>query len=150
MITRGITKEDFDQIVSVMDDWWGGPAGVRPLPIFYYEWGEFALIVEDAGSLAGFLLGFVTQKSPRTAYVHVIGIAPPYRRRGVGRMLYDEFARRGEAQGASVMKAITTPGNEGNIEFHRAMGFSVVEDTDYAGPGRARFVFTRPLRGIAN
>jgi ribosomal protein S18 acetylase RimI-like enzyme len=145
MQTRGITKDDFDEIVSVMDQWWGGPAGLQPLPIFYYEWGDDALIMEENGRMVGFLLGFVTQRQPRIGYVHLVGIHPQFRRRGVGRALYEEFARRAEAHGASAIKAITSPGNEGSVEFHRALGFKIEDVPDYAGPGRARFVFARAL-----
>jgi ribosomal protein S18 acetylase RimI-like enzyme len=145
MQTRGITKADYDEIVTQMDHWWGGPAGVKPLPIFYYEFGEHALIVEEAGSMIGFLLGFVTEGHPRVAYVHLIGIHPQYRRRGVARMLYEEFAKRAESRGAAKMKAITTAGNEGSVEFHRALGFGIEEVPNYAGPGFGRYVFTREL-----
>jgi hypothetical protein len=43
------------------------------------------------------------------------------------------------------MKAITTPGNEGSIRFHVAVGWRVQEIDDYAGPGRRRIVFTKQL-----
>jgi hypothetical protein len=43
------------------------------------------------------------------------------------------------------MKAITTPGNEGSIRFHLALGWGVQEIDDYAGPGRRRIVFTKQL-----
>lgn len=145
MHTRGITKEDFDQIVTVMDQWWGGPAGTHPLPIFFYEFGDHALITEDNGMMVGFLLGFVTERSPRVGYIHLVGIHPQFRRRGVARSLYEEFARRAEDQGAVLLKAITTVGNEGSVAFHRALGFTVERVSDYAGPGRDRYVFTRTL-----
>jgi ribosomal protein S18 acetylase RimI-like enzyme len=145
MRTRGITKEDFDEIVSVMDQWWGGPSGTRPLPIFFYEFGAHALITEEDGTMVGFLLGFITDRQPRVGYVHLVGIHPHFRRRGVARALYEEFARRAEAEGAVLLKAITTVGNEGSVEFHRALGFRIEEVADYAGPGRARYVFTRTL-----
>lgn len=145
MLTRGITKDDYDEITQVMDHWWGGPVGIQPLPIFFYEWGDDALIVEESGQMVGFLIGFLTQRPPRVAYVHLVGIHPQFRRRGVGKALYEEFARRGEDQGATSIKAITSPGNQGSVEFHRALGFKIEEVQDYAGPGRARFVFTRAL-----
>jgi ribosomal protein S18 acetylase RimI-like enzyme len=78
-------------------------------------------------------------------YIHLVGIHPQFRRRGVARALYEEFARRAEAQGATQLKAITTIGNEGSVEFHRAMGFRCEEVEDYAGPGRARYVFLRDV-----
>lgn len=43
------------------------------------------------------------------------------------------------------MKVITTPGNAASIAFHRAMGMDAVDVPDYAGPGRARVVFSALL-----
>jgi signal transduction histidine kinase len=43
------------------------------------------------------------------------------------------------------MKAITTPGNQGSLEFHRALGYRVEMVPNYAGPGRDRYVFAREL-----
>jgi len=145
MRIRGITKSDYDSIVSVMDAWWGGPSALKPEPFLFYELGHHALVAEDDGEMTGFLLGFVTDREPRCAYVHLIGIDPDRRRRGIARALYEEFARRGRELGATSLKAITTVGNEGSVDFHRALGFSVVQDPNYAGEGRARYVFTRVM-----
>lgn len=152
MLIRGITKADFDQVASVLDRWWGGPSREQAHPIFFYELGKFALIAEDriggsteAGPLIGFLLGLVSEGPESTAYVHLVGIHPDHRRRGVGKRLYEVFVERAARAGAQRVKAITNVGNEGSIEFHRALGFAVENDPDYAGPGRARVVFTRPI-----
>ncbi|MEZ4251804.1 MAG: hypothetical protein R3B99_26640 [Polyangiales bacterium] len=32
---RGIEKADFDYLVSVLDQWWGGPAGQRAHFVFF-------------------------------------------------------------------------------------------------------------------
>lgn len=145
MIIRGIKKDDFDYVVSVLDRWWGGPSGERAHPIFFYELGEMALIAEEDGEVAGFLLGFLAPTQPPVAYVHLVGIHPDHRRRGVGKDLYEHFTRRARAAGAERIKAITTVGNEGSIRFHEALGFTVREDPDYAGAGRSRVVFTKDL-----
>lgn len=145
MQIRGITKRDFDHVVSVLDRWWGGPSREQAHPIFFYELGEHALIADDEGEVIGFLLGFVSPASPRVAYVHLVGIHPEHRRRGVGKRLYEVFLERASEAGASRVKAITNVGNEGSIEFHRALGFDVTEDADYAGPNRTRVVFTKEL-----
>ena len=145
MITRGITQRDFHELVSVIDYWWGGPTSALAHPLFFHELGSNALIVEDEGRMVGFLLGFVADGEPRTGYIHLVGIDPGYRRRGVGRELYESFARNVSAKGATRLKAITTPGNTGSVEFHRALGYAVHEVPDYAGPGRSRYVFTRDL-----
>ena len=145
MQTRKITKSDFDQIVEVIDRWWGGPISTIAHPIFFYELGDNALAAEEDGRLIGFLLGFIHFKEPKTGYVHLVGIHPEYRRRGVGRVLYAEFTERCRSLGCKRMKAITTTGNEGSIQFHEAVGWNAAEVEDYAGRGRKRIVFTRDL-----
>jgi ribosomal protein S18 acetylase RimI-like enzyme len=153
-----MAKVDFDRVVEVIDHWWGGPIGTFAHPIFFYELGQQALVVEQGAEMIGFLLGFTIpharrsdaasdgKDSPdRTGYVHLVGIHPDYRRRGVGRLLYDRFTESCRSAGCARMKAITTSGNEGSIRFHVALGWNVQEVDDYAGPGRRRIVFTKPL-----
>ncbi|MBS2016545.1 MAG: GNAT family N-acetyltransferase [Deltaproteobacteria bacterium] len=150
METRKITKADFDEIVAVIDRWWGGPMATLAHPIFFYELGDNALIVEDAGRMVGFLLGFIVFKAPKTGYVHLVGIHPDYRRKGVGRLLYETFTERCRGLGCERMKAITTTGNEGSIKFHDALGWSSAEVEGYAGPDRKRVVFTKDLGAPPN
>lgn len=144
--TRRITKGDFDRIVAVIDHWWGGPLSTLAHPIFFYELGRYARIVVDhEDELVGFLLGFVSEEGERTGYVHLVGINPDHRRRGVARTLYQEFQRDCFNDGCLHMKAITTPGNEPSIRFHEALGWGFEEVDGYAGPGRRRVVFTKAL-----
>ena len=145
MQPRRITKGDFDQIVEVIDRWWGGPIGTFAHPIFFYELGDKALIVEDAGKLVGFLLGFIALDPVKTGYVHLVGIHPDYRRRGVGKLLYASFEQDCRREGCKELKALTTLGNEASVRFHQALDWTVAEIEDYAGPGRMRIVFTRSL-----
>ncbi len=144
MIIRGITKKDFDYIVSVFDAWWGGPSTERASPFFFYELGEHALIAEDDGEVVGFLLGLVAP-GKSTGYVHLVGIDPAHRRKGVGKVLYQHFADACSRAGLKTIKAIGMVGHEASWQFHAAMGFAAHEDSDYAGPGRARVVFTKAL-----
>jgi GNAT superfamily N-acetyltransferase len=146
MLPRRMTKADFDQIVEVIDRWWGGPISTFAHPIFFYELGDCALIVEEQRRLIGFLLGFVAHQPVRTGYVHLVGIHPDFRRRGVGRMLYEAFTKECLAAGCVRLKAITTLGNEGSQRFHLAVGWDAQEVEDYAGPSRKRIVFTKDLR----
>jgi L-amino acid N-acyltransferase YncA len=147
MQTRRITKADFDTIVEVIDRWWGGPISTFAHPIFFYELGDKALVVEaDDGEIIGFLLGFVAREPSLTGYVHLVGIHTDHRRRGVGRLLYQAFTETCQAAGCERLKAITTIGNEGSIRFHLALGWAAQETDDYAGPGRKRVVFTKSLR----
>jgi ribosomal protein S18 acetylase RimI-like enzyme len=154
MQVRRMTKSDFDRIVEVIDHWWGGPIGTFAHPIFFYELGSHALVVERDSELIGFLLGFLVpgyeggagKPSPApTGYVHLVGIHPDFRRRGVGRRLYENFIEACRAEQCTRIKAITAPGNEGSIRFHVALGWDMQEVEDYAGPGRKRIVFTKQL-----
>jgi ribosomal protein S18 acetylase RimI-like enzyme len=156
MDVRSITKGDFDRVVEVIDHWWGGPISTFAHPIFFYELGGAGLVVEEGAQMIGFLLGFVVSGAStgmrgrgdgesRSGYVHLVGIHPDFRRRGVGRLLYDRFTQDCRAAQCVSMKAITTPGYEGSIRFHVALGWDVQEVEDYAGPGRRRIVFTKRL-----
>jgi GNAT superfamily N-acetyltransferase len=145
MRPRSITKGDFDQIVEVIDRWWGGPISTFAHPIFFYELGENALIVEESKEMIGFLLGFISPEPVRTGYVHLVGIHPDFRRRGVGRLLYATFTEKCREAGCQRIKAITTLGNDGSRSFHLALGWDEREVDDYAGQGRKRLVFTKDV-----
>jgi GNAT superfamily N-acetyltransferase len=152
--SRPITKADFDFIVRVIDHWWDGPIAILAHPVFFYELGGHARVVEDTegdGEVVGFLLGFIAPRSERTegtgdvGYVHLVGIHPKHRRQGVGRALYHDFIETCRAAGCTQMKAVTQPGNVGSLQFHQAIGWTIVEDPDYAGPSRKRVVMTIDL-----
>lgn len=142
--TRPLIKADYDEIVRVIDRWWGGPTSALAHPIFFYELGRLARVVEHDGQLVGFLFGFIAPEEP-VGYVHLIGIHPEYRRRGVARLLYTSFEADCCKEGVHRLKAITTMGNEGSVKFHDALGWQKAEIEDYAGPGRLRIVFTKEI-----
>lgn len=144
MKTRPLKKVDYDEIVREIDRWWGGPTTALAHPMFFYELGDLARVVEDDGLLVGFLFGFLCPDG-RTGYVHLVGIHPDYRRRGVARLLYTAFEDDSRRAGYRRLKAITTLGNEASVSFHRALGWDAEEVEDYAGPGRMRIVFTKTL-----
>ena len=145
MITRPLGKQDYDHIVQVIDRWWGGPTSALAHPLFFYELGSLARVVEHDGILVGFLLGFIAPGPPKTGYVHLVGIHPDYRRRGVGKVLYQTFEEDCRAAGCSRLKAITTTGNDGSLAFHKATGWHATRVEDYAGPARPRVVFDKTL-----
>lgn len=145
MFTRPMREGDFHEIVRVIDRWWGGPTTALAHPIFYYELGSAARVVEHEGKMIGFLLGFVTCGEEPVGYVHLIGIHPNQRRQGVGRRMYESFEDMCRSSGCRGLKAITTLGNEGSVRFHEALGWESRLVRDYAGPGRDRIVFTKAL-----
>ena len=112
--------------------------------MFYYELGDLARVVEDADMVVGFLFGFLCPDG-KTGYIHLVGIHPDFRRRGVARVLYAAFEDDCRAASCVALKAITTHGNSGSVRFHLALGWLVTEVDDYAGPGRSRIVFEKRL-----
>lgn len=147
MLTRAPTKSDFDEMVQVIDRWWTGPTAALAHPIFFYELGQAARVVEHNGRIVGFLLGFITVDQPPVGYVHLIGVDPAYRRRSVARRLYESFEDNCRGAGCRRLKAITTVGNDVSREFHEALGWQSKVVADYAGPGRHRLVFTKDMPG---
>ncbi|MBK6520615.1 MAG: GNAT family N-acetyltransferase [Polyangiaceae bacterium] len=157
MQTRALEKADYDHIVRVIDHWWEGPTTALAHPMFFYELGRLARVVEwEDGQLVGFLFGFLadsfqnaTRVAPppgsRIGFVHLVGIHPDFRRRGVGAALYASFEEACREASCVGLKAITTHGDEGSVQFHAALGFTVTTVDDYAGPGRARIVFEKAL-----
>lgn len=145
MITRPLGKKDYDHIVQVIDRWWGGPTSALAHPVFFYELGQCARVVEYEGTLVGFLFGFIAPGPPRTGYVHLVGIHPDYRRRGVGKILYQSFEEQCRSRDCTRMKSMTTTGDDGSIAFHQATGWDVANVEDYAGPARPRVVFVKEL-----
>jgi GNAT superfamily N-acetyltransferase len=144
MHTRPLTKADYDEIVQVIDRWWGGPTTALAHPMFFYELGRLSRVVEAEATLVGFLLGFRCPDA-KVGYVHLVGIHPDWRRRGVARVLYTSFEDDCRREGCTSLKAITTLGNDGSVRFHEALGWTANEVEDYAGPGRLRIVFTKEL-----
>ncbi len=145
MEIRGITKRDFDTIVREIDKWWAGPVAHLAHAVFFYEFGDSALVAEDGGEIVGFLFGFVAPTAPPVGYVHLVGVRPDWRNRGLGAQLYERFMATCRARGVRRLKAIAASADERARKFHARLGFETREDVDYAGAGRARIVFSRDL-----
>ena len=158
---RRPTPDDHARLHAVIDDWWGGRRLRQLLPRLWLEhFAGTSWIAEGTDErLAGFLIGFLSQDDPSTAYVHMIASDPNRRRRGLGRALYGRFFEDAQARGATRVTAVTWPGNRQSVAFHRAMGFEVDEGPgtkpiygtpahpDHDGDGEDRVVFTRDLGG---
>lgn len=145
----GARPADYDEIIAVVDDWWGRPiAGSLPRLFLDHFHGTSMVARGSGGGLAGFLIGVLSPSQPGRAYIHFVGVAPAARGSGLGRRLYEEFFAVARAAGCSRVGAITAPVNTGSIAFHRGMGFTVTGPvTDYDGPGKHMMVFDRLLTG---
>lgn len=126
--------------------------------LFFQHFSNTCLILENHEQLAGFLVGFCSQVSPKEAYIHFAGVHPMFRGQGNGRRLYDEFFSLliNSEPNISTVCAVTSPINKCSVAFHRAMGFEVTPGpkhdsnftyfSDYDGPEQDRVVFQKHLK----
>jgi GNAT superfamily N-acetyltransferase len=150
------TPADYNQILSHLDEFWGSDrTGALHHPMFVREFGKSAFVARDDDVVAGFLFGFRSPGEP-VGYVNLVAVREGYRRRGLGRLLYEQFIRFALAEGCREVKAITTPGNAHSIAFHTALGMHMLGEPadvgvlvvrDYSGPGEDRVVFRMPIGG---
>ncbi|MCT1479107.1 GNAT family N-acetyltransferase [Microbacterium sp. p3-SID336] len=162
LVARHPVPDDHPRVLAVLDEWWAdlkGDDGARErallLPRLYFQhFTTTSFVVEDEGGrLAAFLIGFLSQTEPDTAYIHFVGVDPRRQGQGVGRALYRAFLDVAAANGRTVVQSVTSPENAGSQAFHRRLGFSASEVIpDYDGPGLARVAFrttttAAPARG---
>ncbi len=156
---RRPTTDDHPRVHGVLDEWWGGRRVRHLLPRLWLEHfhGTSWLAESDDGRLAGFLVGFISQDDPSTAYVHMVASDPNRRHQGIGTSLYQRFFADAREHGSRRVTAVTWPGNRASIGFHRAVGFRVDDGpgtqqlygtpayVDHDGEGEDRVVFLLDL-----
>jgi ribosomal protein S18 acetylase RimI-like enzyme len=152
VMIRPLRPSDYDTVIAVIDEWWGGRPMADMLPrLFFEHFADTSFAADRAGTLAG----FVSQSRPGEAYIHFAGVRPGERGRGLGRRLYEAFFEAASARGCTIVRAVTAPVNVGSIAFHRRMGFQVESQraardgipaaAGYDGPGRDRVRFVKHL-----
>ncbi len=142
-----------------MDDWYGGrrvhATFGRFLLAHFASTSLLAATVD--GTVAGYLVGFVSPDRQEEAFVHIAAVNPNLRRRGIGRELYRRFGILALARGARRLVAHVWPGDPIAVKFHRGLGFEThggdremrlygtLALPDYDYPGEDRAIFTRPI-----
>lgn len=126
---------------------------------WFLDVASYFRVAELDASMAGFLIGlepgipydslnyrWFLQHYPEFVYVDRIVIAESARRRGVGRVLYEDFAEFGRSR-APVMTCEVNlrPPNPGSMEFHRALGFAQVGTQDTEGGTKTVALLARQL-----
>ena len=118
--------------------------------------GFTAVEASPSHRIVGFLVGFISQTHPDQAYIHLVGVDPAHRGRGLGRDLYERFFDTARQRGCRYVRGITSPVNIGSIQFHRRMGFEIEAGdaitangtsihSNYSGDGQARVCFVKDL-----
>ena len=106
---RQAEPADYDGVIAVLDDWWGGRPMRDMLPrLLFTHFRQTSFVAELDGDLAGFLVGFLSQTFPDEAYVHFVGVAPASRSSGVARALYERFFAAAKANGRTLARCVTS------------------------------------------
>ncbi|MGY4097977.1 N-acetyltransferase family protein [Nocardia sp. R16R-3T] len=153
-VIRAARADDYDAIVIVIDEWWGRSVLPHLPRLFLDHFHRTSLVAELPGAgwreptewLAGFLIGFLSPSESDEAYIHFVGVDPQSRKTGLARELYERFFAIARANNRHVVKAITSPGNDASIGFHRHLGFTVTGPVrNYNGPGHHMVTFERTI-----
>lgn len=153
---RNAEPTDYQRVISVLNEWWGGRHMADMLPkLFFVHFHETTFVTEHGGELVGFVAGFVSQTFKSEAYIHFVGVHPEFRQKGLGRALYERFFEAAKECGCDLVRCVTSPVNKGSVSFHLGMGFSLepgsktVEELpvaeNYDGHGGDRVVFCKKL-----
>jgi ribosomal protein S18 acetylase RimI-like enzyme len=145
---RHAQPSDYGRVIQHVNAWWGGREMAPMLPkLFFLHFEGTSFVAERKdGTIAGFLIGFLSQTNEDEAYVHFVGVAPDQRGSGLGRDLYERFFSAAREQGRTVVRCVTSTSNTDSIAFHEALGFEVDRVAkDYDGPGEDRVLLVKAI-----
>lgn len=147
-------KDDFDHIMTNIEEFWGSDRTLHiHHPMLINEFENTAFILKEGNIVCAYLFGFYSQTQP-VAYAHLIAVRNNYRRLGLGRKLYEHFIKCAREKDFFKVKAITRPSNLESIAFHKSIGMELIGDDiidgvpvvlDYSGPGEHRVVFMKDI-----
>jgi len=151
---RNAQPSDHDHIICALQNWWGERDLTAMLPrLFLKHFNDTSLIIENKDQMIGFLIGFMSPALKHEAYVHFMGVHPDFRKKGVGKTLYERFFDICRKNGRTVIRACTSPVNKGSVGFHRSIGFQIESGDDeidgipvtrdYNRAGDHKVLFTR-------
>jgi len=124
----------------LINDWWNGRQMSDMLPkLFFDHFKNTSFIVEEEGEIIGFLIGFLSQSYLNEAYIHFVGIHPEYRRKGIGKQLYNQFFDAIKQNDRNIVRCVTSPVNKASIAYHTKMGFEI-EQGNKANQDKVLFV----------
>ena len=144
---RGFSSLDFDSVVrmeardSVCA--YGAAVFIRQMQAL----SESTFFVSEIqGGIAGYTIGSVVTKSPKTAWVLRLMVNGNHQRKGIGRRLLVRLIEEFEGLGVEEVLLSVSPKNHSALPLYRSLGF--VEDSfeeAYFGPGEDRLILTVKL-----
>ena len=131
--------------------------------IWFLETADYFRVARDGDTVAGFLIGFLPGRAydslnyrwfgDRYAsflYVDRIVVSPAARGLGVGRKLYEDFAKFAAGRAERLTCEVNVrPPNEGSLRFHHAFGFTEVGRQETEGGTKEVSLLAMDLPGSA-
>ncbi|MBM4240224.1 MAG: GNAT family N-acetyltransferase [Euryarchaeota archaeon] len=123
----------------------------------FFKNTSFVAEIPGKREVTGFILGFISQKNPKEAYIHQLCVKSQLRRKGIAKKLLEKFLKGVRDFGCSKVFLIIKPENRVSIKFHKKLGFELYENQklieingqivvkDYDGPGKHMVVFYKYL-----
>jgi GNAT superfamily N-acetyltransferase len=101
-----------------------GPVDMGLLERFLAEPNHHIAIAVDAGEIVGFASGvtYLHPDKPRELWVNELGVAPSYRRRGIGRAVLERLLAEGRKRGAALGWVLTEVDNAAARSLYEACG----------------------------
>ena len=97
------------------------------------------------GAIDGYLLGFVSSRTPDHAVVHQCAVIPMVRRYGIGTKLYNKFFELAKKRDCHWVRSLVPRDSLGAIAFHRALGFDELGGEEGDWLATDMIVFIRKL-----
>jgi predicted N-acetyltransferase YhbS len=148
------TRQDFEQILAHIGEFWGTDASLSVHhPTLIEEFDSTAFVVRDGGRVVGYLFSYFAQGRPYF-YIHLVAVRDSHKGQGIASRLYCHVEEIARANGMSALKAITGVGNKRSMAFHKSMGFALTGSAErdgvrfvenYSGPGKDRVVMVKSL-----
>lgn len=142
---RNSRPSDHQRIIGVLKDWWGGRDLTWMLPkLFLTHFCTTSFVIEKNDALIAFLIGFLSPARSDEGYIHFAGVHPDYRGIGIGAFLYDRFFGICKASGRNIIRACTSPVNIESIEFHKKIGFNILNGNAEIGGVQVTLDYNKP------
>ena len=162
IIIRTAEESDFEDIAQIAKKC--SPMNTERNSIYhiftkFFQNTVFVAEIKESSSkeLAGFLLGFISQKKVNEAYIHLLCVTPEFRGKGIAQGLINNFLKAVVTKGCNKVYLITKPINQKAIAFYEKLGFKknsgfttidldgVEAVKDYNGLGEHMVVFQKVL-----
>ncbi len=125
---RGVTRKDIKRIKDIDQALAGKRVLSWPLSAEAHWWNHLpavSFVAEIDGEVVGFLFGDIRVAEHGVdlgGWIDMVGVAPEYQRRGIGRMLVEAFCEECRKNGVKA-RAIFREDDERLIGFWTHMGF---------------------------